>query len=114
MIGIPLTGFVTLTIISATCAFIIHNILRYRAITGPEGFFTKFVVGWVGAWIASPVLGYWSLSVPGTNLYLIPAILGSFGAILFEVAVARNLACVLAYATTPQTVVRPGEERRIA
>jgi uncharacterized membrane protein YeaQ/YmgE (transglycosylase-associated protein family) len=46
---------------------------------------SKVVVGWVGAWLGSPVFGHWLPGLQYQNIYYIPAILGA--AALLVVAV---------------------------
>jgi uncharacterized membrane protein YeaQ/YmgE (transglycosylase-associated protein family) len=90
MIGMSFTAFLTLLVISAIWSAIAHG-TGYRVLLGAEGYFAKLVIGWLGGWIGSPVLGYWGGHIAGSNVYLIPAILGSIAAIFMQVAILRAL-----------------------
>ena len=59
---------------------------------GHWSFASKVVVGWIGAWLGSPVLGHWPHVVPNLyrgDLYYIPAILGAAAMILVAVDVGQ-------------------------
>jgi uncharacterized membrane protein YeaQ/YmgE (transglycosylase-associated protein family) len=63
--------------------------MRVRA--GFESFLGTVIWGWIGAWLGSPVLGHW---FPGFNyheVYIIPAILGSFALVLLMVDLVKTL-----------------------
>jgi uncharacterized membrane protein YeaQ/YmgE (transglycosylase-associated protein family) len=94
MIGMSFGAFLTLLIISAIWSAIVHG-AGYRVLPGVEGYFAKLVMGWIGGWIGSPVLGYWGGVVAGSNVHVIPAILGSIAAIFMQVATLRALSIVL-------------------
>ena len=111
MIGMGFAAFLTLLVISAILSAIFQGV-GYRVLDGSEGFFAKLITGWVGGWIGSPVLGYWGgRGIFGTNVHLIPAILGSLAAIFMQVLVVR---LVTGYTLTRATPVRPTEEKRVA
>ncbi len=78
MLDMNFMSFLTLLIISLITALIMHYGIRYRMLEGGDGFVTKWIVGWVGAWIASPVLGNWFTGVSLFHVYIIPAFLGGF------------------------------------
>ena len=59
MLGMSLISFLTLTVIAAVIAAVYQYGLRYRFLDGGDAFFGKLIVGWFGAWLASPVLGHW-------------------------------------------------------
>ncbi len=49
-------------------------------------------MGWVGAWLGSPVLGYWLHRFPFLHygdIWFIPAILGSLAVLIVAVDVAK-------------------------
>ena len=84
MIGMGFISFLILLIISVVVSAILHYGLKYYATPGFELFCAKIVLGWVGAWLGSPVLGYWPHRFPFLNyeaIWLIPAILGSLAAV---------------------------------
>lgn len=78
MLGMNFAGFLTLAVISLIAALIVHYVIRYRVVEGLDGFLWKWVVGWVGAWLGSPVLGDWFHSVAVSHIYIIPGFLGAF------------------------------------
>jgi len=55
-------------------------------LTGPS------LDGWLGAWIGSPVLGYWPHRFPLLHyeeIWVVPAILGSVGVLIVAVDLAK-------------------------
>jgi uncharacterized membrane protein YeaQ/YmgE (transglycosylase-associated protein family) len=93
MLGMGFTGFATLLILGALGSFTLHFLLRYRALAGPEGFVSAWIVGWFGAWLGSPVLGHWGPHIAA--LYILPALLGAFGAPFLAVSAFRALRMTL-------------------
>ena len=59
MIGMDFISFLILLIISVVVSAILHYGLEYYVTPGFWSFCSKVVIGWLGAWIGSPVLGYW-------------------------------------------------------
>lgn len=78
MIDMSFASFLTLLIISLITALVMHYAIHYRVLVGIDGFLWKWVVGWIGAWLGTPVLGHWFSGVVISNVYIIPAFLGSF------------------------------------
>jgi len=76
-------GFLILLVISIVVSFVLHFPLRYYVNPGWWSFGSKVVIGWIGAWLGTPVLGKWLPGVayfPGAGheeVYIIPAILGA-------------------------------------
>lgn len=109
MIGMSFGSFIVLLIISAIVSAIVHG-AGYRVLDGGEGYVAKLIIGWIGGWIGSPILGYWGGRIPGGNVHLIPAILGSIAAIFMLVLGLRVLGIVRGLRT-----LLPGTEpRRVA
>jgi len=79
MLGMSFLSFLVLSVIGAAVACMYHFALRYRFLEGTAALFGKLVVGWVGAWLGSPVLGHWFWKVE--NVYIVPAILGAIATI---------------------------------
>lgn len=79
MLGMSLLSFLVLSVIGAAVACVYQFGLRYRFLEGTGALFGKLLVGWVGAWLGSPVLGHWLWKVE--NVYVIPAILGAIATI---------------------------------
>lgn len=72
MLGMNLTSFLTLLVVSIVAAAY-HWILRYRFLEGIDSFLAKVAVGWIGGWLGSPVLGHWLWKIQ--SVYRVPAIL---------------------------------------
>jgi uncharacterized membrane protein YeaQ/YmgE (transglycosylase-associated protein family) len=84
MIGMDFISFLILLIISVVVSAVLHYGLKYYATPGFESFCVKVALGWVGAWIGSPVFGYWPHRFPVLsyeNIWFIPAILGSLAVV---------------------------------
>jgi len=77
LFGMSFAAFLTLAIISLVAALLVHYAIRYRVVEGFDGFLWKWVAGWAGAWLGSPVLGDWFHRVAIGHTYLIPAFLGA-------------------------------------
>ncbi|MFQ5867745.1 MAG: hypothetical protein ACE5IT_07110 [bacterium] len=92
MIGMGFSAFLTLLIIAIVVSVIL-SLVKVR-VTG--GFIVMLIVGWFGAWLGSPVFGYWweALSVEG--VYIVPAVLGSLVAISLCASKGKFIEGVLA------------------
>jgi uncharacterized membrane protein YeaQ/YmgE (transglycosylase-associated protein family) len=107
MIGMGFGAFLTLFIISFIAAIVMHSGIRYRFLDGIDGFFSKWIVGWLGAWVASPVLGHWFGGFAISGQYIIPAFLGAFSAAFMMTAVCKALAKARTGAETTERVTAP-------
>ncbi len=88
MIGMDFVSFLILLVISAVVAAILHYGCKYYVTPGIWSFGAKVVVGWIGAWLGSPVFGYWPHRIPSLqyeNIWFIPAILGAVALIVVAV-----------------------------
>lgn len=95
MIGMDFVSFVILLVMALAVAAVFHFVLSYRVISGWGSYFSKAVLGWIGAWLGPPVLGYWWEPLRYGNVYIIPAILGCAALIvlvvdLFQTAAAKK------------------------
>lgn len=79
MLGMSFLSFLVLLVIGSAMALLYQYGFRYRFLAGIDSFVGKIALGWIGAWLGSPVLGHWFREVQG--VYIIPAILGSATAI---------------------------------
>ena len=92
MIGMDFIPFLILLVISVAVSAILHYGLEYYVTPGHWSFASKVVVGWIGAWLGSPVLGHWPHAVPNLHygdVWYIPAILGAAAMILVAVDVGH-------------------------
>jgi uncharacterized membrane protein YeaQ/YmgE (transglycosylase-associated protein family) len=94
MIGMDFGAFLVLLVASVIAAFVIHYLFRYRVLTGFDGFLGKWIVGWIGAWLGSPVLGYWFGPFQLAHVYLIPVLIGAFAAAFGTTSFCKALAQV--------------------
>lgn len=109
MIGMGFGAFLTLFVISFIAAIVMHNGIRYRFLSGVDGFFVKWIVGWLGAWIASPVLGHWFSGFAIGGQYIIPAFLGAFSTAFLATAVCKAIAATRTVgAESRERVTAPG------
>ena len=90
MIGMDFTSFITLLIISVVVSAILHYGLNYYVTAGLASFLSKVVIGWVGAWLGSPVLGHWWEGLNYKEVYYIPAILGSLALLILAVDLVKT------------------------
>ena len=89
MIGMDFVSFVILLVISVVISGILHYGLNYYVTPGFWSFCSKVAVGWIGAWIGSPVLGHWFPGLQYQEVYFIPAILGALGVLVVAVDLAK-------------------------
>lgn len=78
LIGMRFLSFLILLFISAFATIIVHSGFRYRFFAGTEGFFGKWIVAWICAWLGPYVIGFWFGQVMLWNVYIIPALIGAF------------------------------------
>jgi len=90
MLGMSSLSFLTLTFIGAVVAAAYHYVIRYRFLDGNDALVGKLIIGWLGAWLGSPVLGHWLWKVE--NVYIVPAILGAIATVHMTVLTGKALA----------------------
>jgi uncharacterized membrane protein YeaQ/YmgE (transglycosylase-associated protein family) len=90
MLGMSLLSFLILTFIGAVVAATYHYVFWYRFLEGNDAVLGKLIIGWLGAWLGSPVLGHWLWKVE--NVYIVPALLGAIATIHLTVLTAKALA----------------------
>ena len=76
MIGMNSISFLILLIISVAVSAILHYHFKYYVTPGHWSFCSKVVVGWIGAWLGSPVFGHWPNRIPSLHyaeVWYIPA-----------------------------------------
>lgn len=89
MIGMNFVSFLILLVISVVVSAILHYLLKFRVRTGFLSFLGAVIWGWIGAWLGSPVFGYWAFHYE--SVYIIPAILGSFALIILLVDLVKTV-----------------------
>ena len=90
MIGMSFGEWVFITVVSCIAALVWHYGVRYQWLNGVDGFLAKWIFGWIGAWLGSPVLGYWSWN--WGHIYVVPAFIGAFAASFMITATCRAVA----------------------
>ncbi len=92
MIGMDFISFLILLVISLVISGILHYGCEYYVTPGHWSFGSKVVVGWIGAWLGSPVFGNWPHRIPVLHyneVWIIPAILGALGLLVVVIDLAK-------------------------
>lgn len=95
MIGMNFVSFLILLIISVVVSAILHFVCKCYVVPGWASFLSKVIFGWIGAWLGSPVLGHWFSGVQYKEVYIIPAILGSFALLIVLVDLLKTCGTVM-------------------
>lgn len=95
MIGMDFTSFLILLIISAAVSGALHFGLKYYVRPGLSSYLGKVIIGWIGAWLGSPVLGHWWEGVNRGEVYVVPAVLGSAALVALAVDLTKSVAGLL-------------------
>ena len=90
MFGMDFISFLILLVISVAVSAALHWGLKYYVIPGLSSYFSKVVIGWIGAWLGSPVFGHWWEGVNYEQVYFIPAILGSLAILVLVIDVVKT------------------------
>jgi uncharacterized membrane protein YeaQ/YmgE (transglycosylase-associated protein family) len=91
MIGMNFVSFIILLVISIVVSVILHFVFKYYVRPGFNSFISKVIFGWIGAWLGSPVFGYWFAGVKYYNVYIIPAILGSLAFLILTIDFVKSV-----------------------
>ena len=97
MIGIDFISFLILSIISIVVSGILHFAFKFYITTGWRSYLCKVGIGWVGAWLGSPVAGYWPHRfgfLSHGQVFIVPAILGCLFSLIFVVDFMKTCAAV--------------------
>ena len=91
MIGMDFVSFLILLVISVVVSAILHFGFQFYVIPGWWSFLSKIIVGWIGAWLGSPIFGHWfDVDVlRWEQVYFIPAILGSLALLILAVDIGK-------------------------
>ena len=90
MFGMDFISFLILLVISIGVSAALHFGLKYYVIPGLSSYFSKVVLGWVGAWLGSPALEHWWEGLNYGEVYYVPAILGSLALLVLAVDLTRS------------------------
>jgi uncharacterized membrane protein YeaQ/YmgE (transglycosylase-associated protein family) len=91
MIGMCFVDFLILLLISIIVSAILHYGFKYYVRPGLNSFISKVILGWIGAWLGSPVLGHWFAGVQYGEVYIIPAILGSLAILIILIDYTKSV-----------------------
>ncbi len=91
MIGMNFLSFIILLAISLVVSLILHYGFKFYVRAGSVSFIAKVIVGWIGAWLGSPVFGFWFKGVNYHEVYIIPAILGSLAFLILTIDVVKSV-----------------------
>ena len=94
MIGMDFISFLILLIISIVVSGVLHFVFKFYIIPGCKSYASKVLIGWVGAWLGSPVFGYWWPGLNYKEVYIVPAILGSLAILVFAVDLIKTCATI--------------------
>jgi uncharacterized membrane protein YeaQ/YmgE (transglycosylase-associated protein family) len=94
MIGMDFISFIILLIISIVVSGVLHFVLKFYIKPGWWSYASKVAIGWVGAWLGSPVLGYWWPGLNYKEVYIIPAVLGSLASVVLLVDLIKTCATI--------------------
>lgn len=94
MIGMDFLSFLILLVISIIVSAVLHYGFKYYIRPGFDSFVSKVIIGWVGAWLGTPVFGNWFSGLAYENVYIIPAILGTLALLIVLGDLALTFKCV--------------------
>jgi len=89
MIGMDFGSFLILLVISVVVSAVLHYGLKFHAVPGLSSFFGKVVLGWLGAWLGTPVFGRWFDWAAYGEVFIIPAIIGCLAMLVLAVDVVK-------------------------
>ncbi|HYL64466.1 MAG TPA: GlsB/YeaQ/YmgE family stress response membrane protein [Candidatus Methylomirabilis sp.] len=99
-------------ILGIIASIVLHLIVNYRMLRAFDGFTNKWIAGWIGAWLGSPVLGHWGPGV--AHVYVIPALLGAFIGAFAVTSIPKAVAQAQQIASMPQTPATPLELKKVS
>jgi len=89
MVGMGFLSFLVLLVISIVVSAVLHFGLKYYVRPGLNSYISKVIIGWIGAWLGSPVFGNWLVCYEG--IFIIPAILGSFAMLIILIDLTKSV-----------------------
>ena len=90
MTPLDFMGFLVLLFISLIASAVLHYGFRYYVVEGPWSFLSKIVVGYLGAYFGSALFGHWFAGLMYGDVYLLPALLGSFALLILLIDVTKT------------------------
>ena len=102
MIGMDFISFLILLAISLIVSGVLHFGVQYYVTPGLNSYFGKVVIGWIGAWLGSPVLGHWWEGLNLGEVYYVPAILGSLALLVIAVDAVNTCASICMPSKAPE------------
>ncbi len=91
MIGMDFVSFLILLVISVVVSLILHLAMKMRVRAGFESLLGTIIWGWIGGWLGSPVFGHWFPGFRYHEVFITPAILGSFALISLMIDLVKTL-----------------------
>jgi uncharacterized membrane protein YeaQ/YmgE (transglycosylase-associated protein family) len=113
MIGMTFSSFLALLVIGAACALFFHSVPKPRPL-GIAAYMGQLIVGWLGAWIGSAVVGHWGWIIPTTNVYVLPAFISSLAASYALIESVRIIETVLTPLSLRDTLAPANEKNKVA
>ena len=107
MIGMGFGSFLTVAILGLIAAGVLHYGVRYKFLPGLDGFVSKWIIAWMGAWLASPVLGHWAWRIG--SVYVIPGIVGAFAGAFLVTAAMKAFATPLVATPGKAAATQPAQ-----
>ena len=78
-------SFLILLIISLMVSWVLHYGMNFYITPGMTSYFSKVIIGWVGAYWGIQMLGHWWEGFNYGQVYFVPAILGCIAMLVFAV-----------------------------
>ncbi len=96
MIGMDFGSFLVLLVISLVVSAVLHYGFKFYVRGGTVSFLSKVIIGWIGAWLGSPVFGNWWAGLNYGQVYYVPAILGSLAMLVLVIDCVKTCGAVCA------------------
>ena len=109
MLGMSLFSFLILTFIGAAVAVAYHLVIQYRFLDSNDALVGKLIIGWMGAWLGSPVLGHWLWKTENVFIAILGAIIAIQMTVLTGKALAKLAGMRPAVVEERKEEVRPGK-----
>ncbi len=84
------TSFLILLVISLVVSAVLHFGMNFYVTAGLTSYFSKVVIGWVGAYWGIQMLGHWWDGMNYGQVYFVPALLGCLAMLVFAVDLVKT------------------------